>query len=189
MKKRIFDILSASIVGAIAAPAIAGTAAAVLLTVGRPILYREERIGKNGIPFTMYKFRTMSDRRDEHGELLPDAQRTPRIMRYIRKSGLDELPQLWNILKGDMSMVGPRPHSAYEFENTPALFSSLYNIKPGLTGPSQVLQISKKIGREIALEAEFIYAANPESLREDVAIMRKSLPSLIRGHAPIQNDL
>lgn len=189
MKKRAFDLVTATLVGTATAPVIAGTAALVLATLGRPLFYKEERVGKYGAVFSMYKFRTMSNECDEQGELLPDEQRTSRIMRYIRKSGLDELPQLWNILKGDMSMVGPRPHSLYEFQKTPDSLRSVYQVNPGLTGPSQIMQISSEINNDTALREEFEYASKPHSIRRDISMMAQCLPVLIRGHKPINNNL
>lgn len=189
MKKRAFDLVTAILVGTATAPVIAGTAALVLATLGRPLFYKEERVGKDGAVFSMYKFRTMSNECDEQGELLPDEQRTSRIMRYIRKSGLDELPQLWNILKGDMSMVGPRPHSLYEFQRAPDSLRSVYQVKPGLTGPSQIVQISKEINSDIALQEEFEYVSQETSIRNDISLMAQSLPVFIKGHKAINNDL
>lgn len=189
MKKRAFDLLAATLVGAATAPVTIGTAAIVWTTLGRPIFHPQERIGQNGQAFSMYKFRTMSNARDEQGNLLPDDQRTPRVMRYIRKSGLDELPQIYNILKGDMSMVGPRPHSPYEFQNSPAVLRAVFAAKPGLTGPSQVSQIHRQINSRLALQMEFDYVSKPASIREDISIMARSLPSLIWGHNHIRNDL
>ncbi len=186
MKKRIFDIGAASVMGILASPLIAGTAAMSWLVLGRPVLFREERIGQHGKPFTMYKFRTMTDKRDENGHLLSDNERTPALLRYIRKSGLDELPQLFNIIRGDMSVVGPRPHGAVEFKDCPPIEKQIIcSVKPGLTGPTQVRQIHGTVDHDAALREDFAFAGKRASVRRDVAIIAQSTESLLRGHEPL----
>ena len=90
-------------------PVIGGTALAIGATLGRPVFFVQERPGKDGKPFQLVKFRTMTSALDEHGQLLPDAQRLSRVGQIARSASIDELPQLWNVLVGDMSLVGPRP--------------------------------------------------------------------------------
>ena len=109
MLKRLFDI-AVSATGLIISAPITLTAAAVIAKkLGKPVLFRQVRPGQDGKPFEIYKFRTMSDKRDENGELLPDDQRMTPVGTFIRKSSIDEIPQLINVLKGDISVVGPRP--------------------------------------------------------------------------------
>ena len=107
--KRAFDIVvSATALGALA-PLMAMTAVAVRIGLGRPVLFRQQRPGQHGRPFTIYKFRTMRDARDTQGNLLSDGERLTPLGRMLRSTSLDELPELYNVLCGEMSLVGPRP--------------------------------------------------------------------------------
>ena len=110
----------------------------VALLLGRPLFFRQTRPGLHGEPFNLIKFRTMSDARDHAGNLLPDAQRSTRFGRFLRNTSVDELPELWNVLRGDMSLVGPRPLlmeylPLYTIEQARRL-----EVRPGLTGWAQV---------------------------------------------------
>ena len=136
--KRGFDIVAALILLLLLALPGAVLAVWVRLALGKPVLFSQARPGLGGKPFTMYKFRTMTNARDAKGELLPDALRLTRFGRFLRASSLDELPELWNVLKGDMSLVGPRP---LLMEYLP-LYSSFqarrHEVRPGITGWAQV---------------------------------------------------
>jgi lipopolysaccharide/colanic/teichoic acid biosynthesis glycosyltransferase len=136
--KRGFDIIAALILLLLLALPGAVLAVWVRLALGKPVLFSQVRPGLGGKPFTMYKFRTMTNARDAKGELLPDALRLTRFGRFLRASSLDELPELWNVLKGDMSLVGPRP---LLMEYLP-LYSSFqarrHEVRPGITGWAQV---------------------------------------------------
>jgi len=107
--KRAFDLVASFIALVALSPLMAFIALAIRVTMGRPILFRQPRIGYRGRVFTIYKFRTMNNARDEQGNLLPDEQRLTRLGRFLRSLTLDELPELFNVLKGEMSLVGPRP--------------------------------------------------------------------------------
>lgn len=107
--KRVMDILGSGVGLIILSPVIFITAHKISKEMGRPVFYNSMRAGQNGEPFKFYKFRTMTDERDENGDLLPDGERLTEFGKKIRSSSIDELPQLWNVLKGDMSLVGPRP--------------------------------------------------------------------------------
>ena len=110
-------------------------ALAIRLTMGSPVIFRQVRPGLHGKPFVMYKFRTMLDLRDEQGNLLPDEQRLTRLGRFLRRLTLDEIPELWNVLKGDMSVVGPRPLlMEYLPLYTPEQMRR-HEVKPGMAGP------------------------------------------------------
>jgi len=122
----------------LAAPVLLGVAAAVRLRLGSPVLFAQERPGLGGRPFILYKFRTMRDAVDAEGEPLPDEQRLTALGRFLRKTSLDELPQLWNVLRGDMGLVGPRPLlPEYLALYTPEQ-RRRHEVRPGITGWVQV---------------------------------------------------
>ena len=107
--KRLADILIAGAALVCLAPIMAVTACLIRLTLGSPVIFRQRRAGFLGRPFDMTKFRTMTDERDENGTLLPDSRRLSGLGAFLRKTSIDELPQLWSVLNGDMSIIGPRP--------------------------------------------------------------------------------
>jgi lipopolysaccharide/colanic/teichoic acid biosynthesis glycosyltransferase len=109
MAKRSLDLVVALVGLAVLSPFILVIALAIRVTMGTPVFFRQIRPGREARPFTLLKFRTMNSSTDVRGELLPDAQRLTRLGTLLRRSSLDELPQLWNVLRGDMSLVGPRP--------------------------------------------------------------------------------
>jgi len=119
-------------------PVLAVVAMAVWMADGRPIFFRQLRPGRGGWPFTLVKFRTMSDARDAAGVLLPDEARLTKIGWVLRSWSLDELPQLWNVLRGDMSMVGPRPLLMQYLPRYSARQARRHEVRPGLTGFAQV---------------------------------------------------
>lgn len=136
--KRLFDV-----VVAIAALAVLGLPLLVLYAMvrrklGSPALFRQVRPGLHGRPFTMIKFRTMTDARGPDGELLPDAQRLTTFGRFLRASSLDELPELWNVLRGEMSLVGPRPLLMEYLPLYSPEQARRHEVRPGITGWAQV---------------------------------------------------
>ena len=135
--KRIFDLTAASIALVVLSPLLAVLGILVALGLGRPILFRQIRPGLNGTPFTLIKFRTMLDATDAEGRLLPDADRLTALGRFLRTSSLDELPELWNILKGDMSFVGPRPLLMDYLPLYSPEQARRHDVRPGLTGYAQ----------------------------------------------------
>ena len=136
--KRIFDILASLVTLIMLSPILLGIWLLAGIKLGSPAIFRQERPGRNGKIFTLYKFRSMTDARDESGELLPDEIRLTGFGKLLRRTSLDELPELFNILKGDMSFVGPRPLLVrYLGRYTPEQ-ARRHEVKPGLTGWAQV---------------------------------------------------
>ena len=136
--KRLIDFVVALVGLLILSPAIASLAIAIYIRMGSPVIFAQPRPGKDGRIFTFYKFRTMTDERDPSGNLLPDEKRLTALGQFLRQTSLDELPQLWNVLKGDMSLVGPRPLLvAYLDRYTPEQ-ARRHQVKPGITGWVQV---------------------------------------------------
>ncbi|NEQ24044.1 MAG: sugar transferase [Microcoleus sp. SIO2G3] len=136
--KSVLDRLVAAIALLVLSPLLLLLAIAIYIRMGSPIVFTQPRPGKDGRIFTFYKFRTMTDQRDVTGKLLPDEQRLTTVGQFLRQTSLDELPQLWNVLKGDMSFVGPRPLLvAYLDRYTPEQ-ARRHEVKPGITGWAQV---------------------------------------------------
>lgn len=136
--KRLLDVATSSLALMLLSPFLAIVALMVRVCLGKPVLFRQIRPGLNGKPFTLLKFRTMREGFDENGSLPPDSDRLTRLGRVLRRLSLDELPELWNVLRGDMSLVGPRPLLMdYLALYTPAQ-SRRHEVRPGLTGWAQV---------------------------------------------------
>lgn len=136
--KRMFDISLALSAGVVLLPIVLVVATLIRWHFGRPILFHQQRPGLNGKPFMLYKFRTMSDARDAQGKLLPDELRLGRFGQVVRRLSLDELPQLWNVLIGDMSMVGPRPLLMQYLRRYSPHQARRHEVRPGITGWAQV---------------------------------------------------
>lgn len=136
--KRLFDVMVSLIALIIIAPAMMALAILIRIKLGSPIFFRHERPGLYGKSFVLIKFRTMTNNRDSDGNLLPDAERLTRFGKLLRSTSLDELPELFNVLKGDMSLVGPRPLiSPYLSRYTPEQ-ARRHNVLPGITGWAQI---------------------------------------------------
>jgi len=190
--KRCMDVAVSGLLLLVLSPLLLAIALAILLDSGRPVFFRQRRAGKDGAPFTMVKFRTMvADAEQRLGELvdlaqleqpafkIPDDPRVTRSGRFLRRTSLDELPQLINVLRGDMSLVGPRP----EEESVVALYDERQRgrlaIKPGLTGPMQVYGRSDLTFEErLAMERDYL---DNLSLLTDLAILLRTPRAIIRG--------
>ncbi|WP_257558098.1 sugar transferase [Sphingobium sp. CFD-2] len=138
MRKRLFDITVAAIALLLLSPVLAVLAILVRLDLGSPILFRQTRPGRDTKPFRMIKFRTMRDAHDAEGQPLGDAERLTRFGRFLRATSLDELPELWNVLKGDMSLVGPRPLLMEYLPRYSMAQLRRHELRPGITGWAQI---------------------------------------------------
>ena len=136
--KRLLDIIIAAAALVLLSPVLLLLAWQIRRKLGTPVLFRQVRPGRDGIPFVMYKFRTMRDTEDENGRPLPDAERLTPFGRKLRAASLDELPELWNVLKGDMSLVGPRPLLMEYLPLYNAEQRRRHLVRPGITGWAQV---------------------------------------------------
>jgi len=183
MMKRLFDF-TASFVGLILlAPVFFLTALVVRVKLSAPVLFRQQRPGLNSKPFMIYKFRTMTDSRDSMGKLLPDADRLTRIGKFLRSSSLDELPELVNVIKGDMSLVGPRPllmrYTPYFTEREKKRFLVL----PGITGWAQINGRNESSWGQ-RLSADVWYVEN-RSFGLDLKIIFKTFEKVIKSQGVV----
>lgn len=136
--KRALDFLVSTITLIVLSPVILVVAVLVRSQMGRPVIFRQRRPGYKGIAFYALKFRSMTDERDANGRLLPDAARITRLGAFLRRSSLDELPQFWNVLRGDMSLVGPRPLLMQYLDRYTPEQARRHSVPPGITGWTQV---------------------------------------------------
>jgi sugar transferase EpsL len=138
IRKRVFDLLLVIPGMLLISPILGVTSLLVGLRLGRPILFRQARPGFRGQPFHVYKFRTMTEDYDRTGELLPDDQRLTKLGRFLRSLSLDELPELFNVLRGEMSLVGPRPLLMQYLDRYTPEQARRHDVLPGMTGWAQV---------------------------------------------------
>jgi sugar transferase EpsL len=136
--KTAIDRCAAGVALVVSSPVLFGSMVAIRATMGTPVLFSQQRPGRGGKPFRVYKLRTMRDSRDEHGNLLPDRDRLTPLGRFLRAASLDELPQLWNVLRGDISLVGPRPLLMQYLERYTPGQSRRHDVIPGITGWAQI---------------------------------------------------
>lgn len=136
--KRMLDFILSLLAIIILSPVLLITALLVKIKLGSPVIFKQQRPGKNEKIFTLYKFRTMTDKKDEKGNLLPDEQRLTRFGKILRSTSLDELPELLNILKGDMAIVGPRPQLIKDMIFMTTEQRKRHTVRQGLTGLAQV---------------------------------------------------
>jgi lipopolysaccharide/colanic/teichoic acid biosynthesis glycosyltransferase len=189
--KRIIDIVGAALLLVIFAPALAAIAAAIWLTSPGPALFMQRRIGRDGASFRLVKFRTMTcdadalldelraESRDPHWLLLDRDPRVTRVGRVLRMASLDELPQLWNVLRGDMSLVGPRPLVEHEHRLVADWASQRTHVQPGLTGLWQVGgRTSVTFEEMLTLDMRYIRSW---SLRQDLVLLARTVPAVLTG--------
>lgn len=136
--KRVFDVIAAIFAMLLLSPVMLATAALIKMKMGGPVVFRQMRPGFQGVPFPLYKFRTMTDAVDENGALLPDSERLTPVGVMIRKYSLDELPQLINVIRGDLSLVGPRPLLMQYLPLYSKRQMKRHEVRPGITGWAQV---------------------------------------------------
>jgi lipopolysaccharide/colanic/teichoic acid biosynthesis glycosyltransferase len=136
--KSLLDKTGAAALLILLSPVFLALLIAVRVKLGSPSIYLAERIGKDSSLFTLYKFRSMTNERDQNGELLPDEQRLTRFGQFLRSSSLDELPSLWNVVRGELSLVGPRPFSSLYMGMYSPLQNRRHEVLPGITGLAQI---------------------------------------------------
>jgi lipopolysaccharide/colanic/teichoic acid biosynthesis glycosyltransferase len=178
--KRLFDVVVAAVALVILSPLMLITGTVLWCNFGLPVLFRQTRAGLNGEPFCLYKFRTMTDARDVTGHLLPDAERLTPVSRVVRRWSLDELPQLWNVLRGDMSLVGPRPLLMAYLDRYTCEQMRRHEVRPGVTGWSQV-NGRNLISWEQKLDMDIWYVEN-RSFKLDLRILIMTAMQVLRRH-------
>jgi lipopolysaccharide/colanic/teichoic acid biosynthesis glycosyltransferase len=136
--KRGLDVVVSAIALIVLSPLLVVVAVIIWLRMGRPVLFRQQRPGYMGVPFFALKFRSMTDQRDDEGRHLPDRKRITRLGAFLRRSSLDELPQFWNVLRGEMSLVGPRPLLMQYLDRYTPEQARRHAVPPGITGWTQV---------------------------------------------------
>ena len=177
MLKRIIDITIASTALILLSPVYLIVAHKVKKNLGSPVLFRQVRPGLNGQPFEMIKFRTMKDALDAEGNPLPDSERLTPFGKMLRATSLDEMPELWNVIKGDMSIVGPRPLLMEYLALYNEQQAKRHNVRPGITGYAQV-NGRNAISWEKKFELDTWYVEN-QSLWLDFKIMLKTIKKVI----------
>jgi lipopolysaccharide/colanic/teichoic acid biosynthesis glycosyltransferase len=186
--KRLFDIVASFSILVLFAPLLAILAWQVHRKLGSPVIFLQLRPGLHGKPFQLMKFRTMTDERGDDGDLLPDSERLPPFGRFLRSTSLDELPELWNVLKGDMSLVGPRPLLMEYVDLYSDEQARRHEVRPGMTGWAQV-KGRNALTWEEKFELDIWYVDN-QSLWLDLKILFMTIGTVFKregvsheGHA------
>lgn len=176
--KRLVDVVLAGVGLVALSPVLALVTIMVRIKLGSPVLFRQLRPGLGGRPFTLLKFRSMSSTTDNSGDLLPDAQRLGPFGRFLRSTSLDELPELWNVLRGEMSLVGPRPLLMEYLDRYSVDQVRRHNVRPGLTGLAQVSG-RNTISWSQKFDLDVWYVDNV-SFRLDASILLMTVKSVVR---------
>jgi lipopolysaccharide/colanic/teichoic acid biosynthesis glycosyltransferase len=176
--KRSIDVGAAGLALIVLSPVLLAMGVAVRAALGRPVLFRQVRPGIGGKPFTMYKFRTMRESRGADGSYAPDAERLTRFGRFLRSWSLDELPELWNVIRGDMSLVGPRPLLMEYVERYSDEQRRRLEVLPGLTGWAQV-NGRNALSWEDRFELDVWYVDH-RSLRLDLKILLLTVAKILK---------
>ena len=177
---RPLDLLIAGLAAVVLSPVFALIAVVVRWRLGRPFLFGHERAGRNGAPFTLRKFRTMSDDRGPDGALLADEARLTGFGRRLRASSLDELPELWNVIRGEMALVGPRPLPTSYLDRYTPEEARRHEVRPGITGWAQV-NGRNAVSWEERLAMDVWYVDN-KSLRLDIKILLLTVRAVLSRH-------
>ena len=178
--KRFFDVLLSFVAIVVLSPVFLLVYLLSLIFLhGNPI-FKQYRPGKDGKIFPFYKFRSMTNKKDKDGNLLPDAERIHWWGKILRKTSLDELPQLFNILRGDMSIIGPRPRLIKDMVFYPEYVMKAYSVRPGLTGPSQVYDRRSEGTWESVFEGDLAYA-NKVTFLNDIKLLVGTFTALFKG--------
>lgn len=177
MLKRLLDIIIASIALILLSPLYFYVAYKVRKNLGSPVIFRQVRPGLHGRPFEMIKFRTMTDERDAEGNFLPNEQRLPKFGKMLRSTSLDEMPELWNVIKGDMSIVGPRPLLMDYLPLYNEEQAKRHKVRPGMTGYAQV-NGRNAISWEKKFELDTWYVEN-QSIWLDFKIMFQTVKKVL----------
>ena len=176
--KRVFDLVTIMLISIPAVLLLTITSLLVRGYLGRPVLFKQERPGLYGQSFTLHKFRTMTNARDQDGKLLPDVERFTKLGQFLRSTSLDELPELWNVLKGDMSLVGPRPLRVSYLPLYTIEQAHRHDVLPGITGWAQVN------GRNATTWADRfqhdLYYVEHQSFSLDLQIIFRTVGSVLR---------
>lgn len=185
--KRILDFILSLIAIIILSPVFLIVAILVKIKLGSPVIFKQERPGKDEKIFTLYKFRTMTDKKDENGNLLPDSERLTKFGKTLRSTSLDELPELFNILKGDMAIVGPRPLLVKYLPYYTKEERHRHDVRPGLTGLAQVsgrnlLKWDQKLEKDIKY-------VNNYSFMYDIKILKETLRKVIKREDIVSSEV
>lgn len=178
--KRAFDLTITSAIAPVIFPLALGVAAGMWMIQGRPILFRQLRPGRRGALFRMYKFRTMTDARDGNGNPLEDAERLTKVGAWLRKTSLDELPEFFNVLLGDMALVGPRPLLLQYLPRYSSEQARRHEVKPGITGWTQI-HGRNALGWDERLALDVWYVDH-YNLLLDLQILIRTIPTVLGRH-------